>query len=606
MPQLQSPIITDFTAGELSEKILGRVDLPIYYHGVAEMENFFTMVQGGAMKRPGTLYLGSTKSSAKAQLIPYIVSNSIAYVVEITNAIVRFWRDGAMKLEHATAGVYLTADIGEVQYTQYGGDLYLVQQDHPPQVISYTGTDAFSMGAVSFTKNAGETFGTTSTNYPGVIGSFGGRLYYGATLNQPQTVWVTKPFLPGNIVTFETFTYTREQLVAATSWGDSEVPETETVVETRDVTTAANGMELTMTSGTGDDIEWICPSRDLIIGTTRAEHYMPYGMTAINPSVRPSTTHGSASVQAQLMGGAVIYARGDQVGEYIWNRDRDSFESPSLTHFSDHILGGSPAVQMAYMHGANPMAFFVRSDGDLAVLTYDRTAGVTAWARWSFDGLVESVAVIPESNTDVLYLTLNRSGTRYMLTLHPLFPATLSASRYFDMSYDVTADRDTLVVSTTLTAPWLASRTVSFFVDGVYGGDLVANGSGELELSGHSGTQVDIGVKYNSDIKLLPVSAQSASGQGNMAVKQISHVLMRLYRTRHVHVGYTGYADTNATTFTPTFDEYTGATVATTTWFTGDVEFEFPGDYDRLGYVYIRSDEPVPTGILAISPKVSM
>ena len=48
--------LTNFTAGQLSKRMKGRVDYAKYFNGCDELLNMVVMPQGGATRRPGTLY----------------------------------------------------------------------------------------------------------------------------------------------------------------------------------------------------------------------------------------------------------------------------------------------------------------------------------------------------------------------------------------------------------------------------------------------------------------------------------------------------------------------------------------------------------------------
>ncbi len=52
-----SLIMTNFSAGELSPRLGGRVDLAKYTNGLAQLENMFTHPHGGASRRTGFRYI---------------------------------------------------------------------------------------------------------------------------------------------------------------------------------------------------------------------------------------------------------------------------------------------------------------------------------------------------------------------------------------------------------------------------------------------------------------------------------------------------------------------------------------------------------------------
>ncbi len=97
------PIFTNFTAGEVSPDIEGRVDLAGYFNGCYSLKHFILMPQGGVMRRWGTKYVCEVKtSSAKTMLAPFKFSTTQAYILEFGNNYVRFYRNNARITSDAT------------------------------------------------------------------------------------------------------------------------------------------------------------------------------------------------------------------------------------------------------------------------------------------------------------------------------------------------------------------------------------------------------------------------------------------------------------------------------------------------------------------------
>lgn len=60
MPRL-AHAFTNFTAGELSPRLDGRIDLAKYQNGVTNLENFLVHPHGGVTRRPGTEFIAEVK-----------------------------------------------------------------------------------------------------------------------------------------------------------------------------------------------------------------------------------------------------------------------------------------------------------------------------------------------------------------------------------------------------------------------------------------------------------------------------------------------------------------------------------------------------------------
>ena len=95
-----STIQTNFTAGELSKDLHGRIDIAKYKNGADTLENFIVQPHGGIVRRPGTRFVKEIKtSSAKTRLIPFEFSTTQAYCIEVGNLYMRFYKDQGSILE---------------------------------------------------------------------------------------------------------------------------------------------------------------------------------------------------------------------------------------------------------------------------------------------------------------------------------------------------------------------------------------------------------------------------------------------------------------------------------------------------------------------------
>lgn len=102
-----APIQTNFTAGELSPRLEGRVDLQKYQNGARLLENMIVLPHGGVTRRPGFRFVAEVKDSTRpVRLIPFEFSAEQAYVLELGDRTMRFYRDrGRLEVEGVTATV---------------------------------------------------------------------------------------------------------------------------------------------------------------------------------------------------------------------------------------------------------------------------------------------------------------------------------------------------------------------------------------------------------------------------------------------------------------------------------------------------------------------
>src|SRR3990172_2706677 len=86
-------IQTSFNAGELSPRLHARTDFERYAAGMKECTNFIPLVQGGIKRRSGTRFIREVKDSAKqTTLIPFQFSDVQAYILEVGDTYIRFYK----------------------------------------------------------------------------------------------------------------------------------------------------------------------------------------------------------------------------------------------------------------------------------------------------------------------------------------------------------------------------------------------------------------------------------------------------------------------------------------------------------------------------------
>ena len=94
------PFQTNFTAGELTPKLHGQVDFKKYNNGVETLKNMTVFPQGGCQRRSGSRFICEVKDSTKTtRLIPFEFNITQAYVLELGDQYIRFFKDGGQITE---------------------------------------------------------------------------------------------------------------------------------------------------------------------------------------------------------------------------------------------------------------------------------------------------------------------------------------------------------------------------------------------------------------------------------------------------------------------------------------------------------------------------
>ncbi|WEJ90456.1 MAG: hypothetical protein P0Y63_05380 [Klebsiella huaxiensis] len=138
-------IKTNFTAGEISPRLMGRVDIARYANGAKIIENAVCVVQGGVVRRPGTRFAAAAKYGDRtARLIPYVFNRSQAYMLEFGDGYLRIYQNGQQLVNddntpYEIASPYTIDMLSEVNYVQGADTMFLVHQNVPPHRLQRHG-----------------------------------------------------------------------------------------------------------------------------------------------------------------------------------------------------------------------------------------------------------------------------------------------------------------------------------------------------------------------------------------------------------------------------------------------------------------------------------
>lgn len=91
-----SPILTNFTGGEFSPRLAGRVDFRKYFDACKTLQNMIIHPHGGATRRPGTYFVAEVRYPLKfTRLIPFEYSTEQAYILEFGDQYIRVYKNDA-------------------------------------------------------------------------------------------------------------------------------------------------------------------------------------------------------------------------------------------------------------------------------------------------------------------------------------------------------------------------------------------------------------------------------------------------------------------------------------------------------------------------------
>lgn len=279
---------------------------------------------------------------------------------------------------------------------------------------SATATVQNLIGDTTATKYWSEGAWSLDEGYPSTGTLYEERAVYAATTNSPQTIWLSQ-------------SDDWDNFLAGTDDSDA--------------------LKYTIASDQVNAIRWIASQNVLLIGTTGGEWKMSAdsaneSLTPNNKTIRKQSSFGSAYIKPVSTDNVVLYIQRQsrKVREMAYSYEIDGWVSPDLSVLAEHITQNG-IDQTAYQKTPDPILWCV-VDGDLAALTYNREHEVVAWHLHTFDGDVESVAVIPGSTEDEVWILISReiegSTVRYIEQFQPRYVAAQEDMFFVDsgLSFD--------------------------------------------------------------------------------------------------------------------------------------------------------------------------
>ncbi|CAM4032018.1 hypothetical protein [Ectopseudomonas alcaliphila] len=142
---------TNFTAGELSPRMLGRVDIARYQNGAKSIVNGIPVVHGGVMRAWGSRFVSPTKDSGlkRSRLIPYVFNRDQAYVLELGHLYVRVWSLGGVMLTELGTP-YSESMLFDVAYVQGADTMFLAHQSVPIYRLRRVTNDEWTLSEAPF------------------------------------------------------------------------------------------------------------------------------------------------------------------------------------------------------------------------------------------------------------------------------------------------------------------------------------------------------------------------------------------------------------------------------------------------------------------------
>lgn len=412
-------------------------------------------------------------------------------------------------------------------------------------------------------------------NYPRVVQFFQQRLCFAGSKKQPQTVWAS---CSGNYNNFNVSDPLRDD--------DSVV-----------ATIAAERV---------NEIKWMVPARQLLIGTAGGEWSMGgVGNNPLSPSsleFQRQSVNGATSVAPIVVGECVLFLQrgGKVIREMHFSLEKDGYVATDLSILSEHMLNESPVVSWAYQQNPYSIIWCVLADGSLVAFTYERDHAVIGWHRHSSDGDFESVCTISGEKGDELWCTVRRSVNgkicKYMERLAPFLYTQAPEKQFFvdsGISYSGVPQKRFNGLG------HLEGKEVQILADGaVQPPQVVKNGSIEL---GIPASCVHVGLPFVSELVPMEPEVILQNGSARGRTRRINRLCVQLHNSLGVKVG-ANERSLQEVLFRKSSESFDSVQPL----FSGDKIVEFGGGYTSETSVLMRQDKPLPLTVLSYSMQVEI
>jgi hypothetical protein len=148
------PTQDSFVRGEISPRLHARASLDLYRSALRICENFITLPHGGIRKRGGTYFAGETIDSLEERPIPFIFSETQAYMLFFGEAYFRVYAYGGPVMNGPdfvdVVTPYSYDEVIDLQFEQSGDVLYLTHPNFPPHKVTRTSNTDWSITSTTF------------------------------------------------------------------------------------------------------------------------------------------------------------------------------------------------------------------------------------------------------------------------------------------------------------------------------------------------------------------------------------------------------------------------------------------------------------------------
>ncbi|MEE9458268.1 MAG: hypothetical protein V3V84_00730 [Candidatus Bathyarchaeia archaeon] len=566
-------IHSNFTAGELTPLLYGRVDFAKYRNGAAKIRNSFIVPQGGLTNRFGTIFEGETTIAPDDayQLFTLNYGDGNKYELILHNFRITIYLAGILKADVPTN--YGRDIVPFIRAKQEGNRFEFVHEDHKPTVLVRNPLDDtdWTLSEVTFRNEPTFDFARDYDNVTFVVGSatghnvtltagtpfFSTRHYLGlfeasgtmriTAIISPTVVHgnIISPFQTGELTISGKDAYIGEPIFSTLrgwpksldfyqgrQWygGTKSLKNGIFGSATFDAfnfddskSTASDSISLIISELENNEVEFLTHNKDLFVLTNDAEYSTP---PFSDKPASPENTyfvmqndHGVSEKVAPVIiqnNPLVIDKGGAYVRLFQYSVQRNKYTAANISILSPHLIRDPVSATVFKNPIINDSTFvlIVNNDGTMAIFQYIEDEQIAAWVLAETDGLYKRVA---GSGSDVAVL-VERNNKLYIERFH--------FSILMDSAKDQTFGSPQLVVGG---LSHLNGKTVTVLADNfLQTSKLVSEGQITLDTAA---TRVIVGLPIEWEVETLPVEYMTERGNNRYLKKRIRTVYLDYYES---------------------------------------------------------------------------
>lgn len=534
-----------------------------------------TYISGGTISSPGVAYeYGTDVDTGNLERYEYVISAldeegadeglPLADPIVVSNDL--FFRGSKNSLgwrEVAGASRYnvYRKDAGTYGYIGSTTDRTFVDQNITPDT---------SQG-VRLDRNPFDGAG----NYPSVVAFYEQRMVYGATVNDPQLVEMSR------VSNVENFSATYP-----------EMPDDALRFRLRDTRVnkvhgfASMGSFVIFTSGG----EWV------LDGQQDGDYVRPD-----KRKLEPVTTYGAANIEPLHTGSVVLYVEPSREAIRDYRPSHDSTPPGDVTVLARDLFEDRRVVSWAYAAAPDKLVWVALDDGTLLSMTYTPEHDVWGWTRHELGGggKARQVSVTRENLRDVVYVVVSRTvdGSEVTMTERMAKRTDTDVTRccFVDGGLTLEADAPASAISGLL---HLRGQTVSVLADGDVYQDRVVDETGTVDIGTREAAVFVVGYGYQSVLRTLNVQFDvQGMGSTDGRIKATSEIALSLRRSRGIEAGVDLSRMDRLKEWTASL---VGGPIPLRTF---TALMTVSGDWVRDATTYVRQRNPLPMTVLSIAPE---